>query len=231
MERKWHDRLGLFLIVALFLIEIPRYQSTLPDHNAVVALGMGTLLAGGAYYCVETWGMLKRRSHTPARTGWLAKMILVQIALAPVIMTPALVAQERGKQVADLLAEPLLVAWIAVVTLAPVAVGGMVAFARSLQYDQSELRSSSKAGSSAQDATLKQAHDVLAKRISVLEAELSQQMAGTVQSGAGFECSYCGEAFASKQARSAHEAWCEQNPNSRRVQPNDNGSPERNVAK
>jgi hypothetical protein len=178
-------------------------------------------------------------------------------------MTPALVAQERGKQVADLLADPLLVAWIAVVTLAPVAVGGMVAFARSLQYDQSELRASSKAGSSAQGATLKQERDALAKQVSALAAKLSALEAGmsaqaasieqaqaalaeevsvlwsdrdlhqasTEQAEASFACSYCGDEFASKQARSAHEAWCEQNPNSRRAQPSNNGSLERNAAK
>jgi hypothetical protein len=115
--------------------------------------------------------MLKRRTGSqPAQTGWLAKMILVQIALAPVIMTPALVAQERGKRVAELLSEPLLVAWIAVVTLAPVAVGGMVAFARSLQYEQSQLR----AGSTQQKTRLKQENAALSQQLSQLHSELEQ---------------------------------------------------------
>jgi hypothetical protein len=143
MNRKWHDRLGLFLIAALFLIEIPRYQSTLPDHNAVVALGMGVLLAGGAYYCVETWGMLKRRAGSPpARLGWLARMVIVQIALAPIIMTPPMVAAQRDTTTETILPGAWLVAWTAIVTLAPVMVGGMVAFARSLQYSSSDLRGS-----------------------------------------------------------------------------------------
>jgi hypothetical protein len=143
MNRKWHDRLGLFLIAALFLIEIPRYQSTLPDHNAVVALGMGVLLAGGAFYCVETWGMLKRRAGSPpARLGWLARMVIVQIALAPIIMTPPMVAAQRDTTTEAILPGAWLVAWTAIVTLAPVMVGGMVAFARSLQYSSSDLRGS-----------------------------------------------------------------------------------------
>jgi hypothetical protein len=143
MNRKWHDRLGLFLIAALFLIEIPRYQSTLPDHNAVVALGMGVLLAGGAFYCVETWGMLKRRAGSPpARLGWLARMVIVQIALAPIIMTPPMVAVQRGLETREVLPGGWLILWTAIVTLAPVMVGGMVAFARSLQYSSSDLRGS-----------------------------------------------------------------------------------------
>jgi hypothetical protein len=145
MERKWHDRLGLFLILALFLIEIPRYQQTLPDHSALVSLGMGIFVAGGAFYCVETWGMLKRRgAKAPARTGWLGWMVVMQIVLVPVIMTPAFVAQEQGTTVAELLPTPLLTAWLVVVTAAPVVVGGMVAFARSLQYGREQLQTAHK---------------------------------------------------------------------------------------
>jgi hypothetical protein len=155
MERKWHDRLGLFLIVALFLIEIPRYQSTLPDHNPVIALGMGILLAGGAYYCVETWGIVKRSAPNTARIGWLSKMVLVQIVLAPVIMTPPMAAQQLGISVSewlkDPLAAPMLLLWTFIVTLAPIMVGGMVAFARSLQYSSSDLKGSSKGKGDARD--------------------------------------------------------------------------------
>jgi hypothetical protein len=147
MNRTWHDRMGRWLILALFLIEIPRYANALPDPGeigAVVAVGMGVLLLGSAFYCVETWGMLKRRAGSPpARLGWLARMSLVQIVLVPAIMTPPMVAQQLEVTVTDWLKRPLddpaLLLWTFVVTLAPVMVGGMVAFARSLQYSTDEL--------------------------------------------------------------------------------------------
>jgi hypothetical protein len=236
MTRKWHDLLGLFLIVALFLIEIPRYANTLPDHETLVAVGMGILLAGGAFYCVETWGMVKRSAPGTARIGWLAKMILVQIVLAPVIMTPQMAAQQLGVSVSEWLknplADPMLFLWTFVVTIAPVMVGGMVAFARSLQYGKGDLKvgqgdhmgdaevKALKAKVRELEASIRSAESKHRARVQELEARVEQQQVDLT-------CSYCNQTFGSKAARAAHEVWCEKNPNGRRSkQPADNGKAE-----
>jgi hypothetical protein len=233
----------LFLIVALFLIEIPRYANTLPDHEALVAVGMGILLAGGAFYCVETWGMVKRSAPSTARIGWLAKMILVQIVLAPVIMTPPMAAQQLDVSVStwlkNPLADPMLFLWTFVVTIAPVMVGGMVAFARSLQYGKDDLKvgqgdhmgnvevKALKAKVRELEAKIKSTKGQHQARVQELEAKIEQQQVNLTEHQVDITCPHCNQTFGSKAARAAHEVWCEKNPNGRRSkQPAGNGKAE-----
>lgn len=143
MKRQIHDLIGLLLIGALFLIEIPRYAETLPDRSQLVAIGMGLLLSGGAFYTIETWGMLKRKRGTPRGTNRLLAMTALLVLAAPVIMTPPMVALQNGVSTNAVLSalgdytEELI--WLFIVTVVPVATGVFVAYARSLQYSSAEL--------------------------------------------------------------------------------------------
>lgn len=150
MKRQIHDLIGLLLIGALFLIEIPRYAETLPDRSQLVAVGMGLLLSGGAFYTIETWGMLKRKRGTPRGTNRLLAMTALLVVAAPVIMTPAMVALQNGVSTNEVLSalgdytEELV--WLFIVTVVPVATGVFVAYARSLQYSSDELNEPRKVG-------------------------------------------------------------------------------------
>jgi hypothetical protein len=183
MKRRIHDLIGLALIGALFLIEIPRYAETLPDRSAFVSLGMGLLLSGGAFYTIETWGMLKRKRGTPKGTNRLLAMTFVLVIAAPVIMTPPMVALQRGdvttiEVLASLGSYTEELIWLFIVTIIPVATGVFVAYARSLQYSGDELN---EASSKQQVSQLEAAASQLRNQVKQLEVALEQQVARSEQ--------------------------------------------------
>lgn len=206
---KIHNLLGRLLIAFLFLIEIPRYQATLPDDNTLVALGMGVLLSGGAYYIIESWGMLRRRGGTPPRgTNRLLTMTAILIVAVPVIMTPAMVADEHQIATIDVLsnlgAYLVEILWMCVITLVPVLTGIFVAYAQALQYSRSELKGSDAERRSKSLAANRQ-------RISEFSATQGANSATLVSENGRSKshvCEACGAEFATPQGLSGHKRHC-----------------------
>jgi hypothetical protein len=203
MKRQLHDLIGLLLIGALFLIEIPRYAETLPDQSQFVAIGMGLLLSGGAFYTIETWGMLRRKRGTPRGTNRLLVMTALLILVAPVIMTPPMVAHQNGVSTNDVLAtlgnytEELV--WLFIVTIIPVATGVFVAYARSLQYSSAELNEPARARKTLSDA---------GRALSETPLALGDAAGASLPEPARYTCA-CGRSdFRSQQALAGHQRSC-----------------------
>ena len=143
---------GPAIIGATLLVAIPRYVAAFiqaePDVMGIAispltGFGFGIVLEGGAYYVIDALFDARRRG---LKYWWtLLVFAAMQLAIAPLIVAPPIVAHLRGQALSVVLARFDWV-WATVVAVAPVLLIAGVALAHAMRPQTKGASSTSTSG-------------------------------------------------------------------------------------
>lgn len=137
-------KLGYALIVAVLLIEVPRFLAAFRAldrgwFGVVTAFGTAVALSGGSMYVFHTWWTSSR-----TRKNWLLVPFGVNLCLAVMILLPWAMSSLREVGVLDVMAEPVEWAWALVAVASPFVLMGGVTTALAFQKEPRQKSASSK---------------------------------------------------------------------------------------